>query len=138
MVYSASSALALKKFGSDFYFLKKQALFSLLGIVALVMCRHFPYRLFKPLAYPILLAASLMILALARPQAVISLPRLEGTVILAFDVSGSMGWNDKLSLVKYLLTRALDHLDTDDTAKVTLVMNELKQLGFHMDEREHR
>jgi len=30
------------------------------------------------------------------------------------------------------------HLDTDDTAKVTLVMNELKQLGFHMDEREHR
>jgi len=57
MVYSASSALALKRFGSDFYFLKKQALFSLLGIVVLVMCRHFPYRLFKPLAYPILLTA---------------------------------------------------------------------------------
>ena len=57
MVYSASSALALKKFGSDFYFLKKQAVFSLLGIVVLVMCRHFPYRLFKPLAYPILLTA---------------------------------------------------------------------------------
>lgn len=57
MVYSASSALALKKFGSDFYFLKKQALFSLVGIVALVMCRHFPYRLLKPLAYPILLVA---------------------------------------------------------------------------------
>ena len=28
MVYSASSALALKKFGSDFFFLKKQALFA--------------------------------------------------------------------------------------------------------------
>ena len=30
MVYSASSALALKKFGSDIYFLKKQGLFALL------------------------------------------------------------------------------------------------------------
>ncbi|MEA3428052.1 MAG: hypothetical protein U9Q84_02290, partial [Thermodesulfobacteriota bacterium] len=28
MVYSASSAIALKKFGSDYYFLKKQVLFS--------------------------------------------------------------------------------------------------------------
>jgi len=61
MVYSASSALAFKKFGSDFYFLKKQALFSLAGIVALVMCRHFPYRLLKPLAYPILLTAIVLL-----------------------------------------------------------------------------
>ena len=33
MVYSASSALALKKFGSDYFFLKKQAMFSLIGIM---------------------------------------------------------------------------------------------------------
>jgi Ca-activated chloride channel family protein len=33
-------------------------------------------------------------LALARPQSVVSLPRLEGTVILAFDVSGSMAATD--------------------------------------------
>lgn len=42
MVYSASSALALKKFGSDYYFLKKQVLFALLGILALVACRQIP------------------------------------------------------------------------------------------------
>jgi Ca-activated chloride channel family protein len=35
-----------------------------------------------------------MTVALARPQAVVSLPRLEGTVILAFDVSGSMAADD--------------------------------------------
>ena len=33
-------------------------------------------------------------LAMARPQAVVSLPRQEGTVILAFDVSGSMAATD--------------------------------------------
>jgi Ca-activated chloride channel family protein len=39
-------------------------------------------------------ALTILILALARPQAVVSLPRLEGTVILAFDVSGSMAAED--------------------------------------------
>ena len=33
-------------------------------------------------------------MAVARPQTVISLPRVEGNVILAFDVSGSMAADD--------------------------------------------
>ena len=41
MVYSASSALALKKFGTDYYFLKKQSTFALMGIVALVLFNIF-------------------------------------------------------------------------------------------------
>ena len=62
MVYSASSALAMKKFGSDYYFLKKQAVFALVGICALVLGRHVPYRAYRPLAYP-LLAIALVLLA---------------------------------------------------------------------------
>jgi Ca-activated chloride channel family protein len=49
--------------------------------------RHFPPALF-------LVGLTLLLLALARPQAVVRLPRLEGTVILAFDVSGSMAADD--------------------------------------------
>ncbi len=49
--------------------------------------RHLPYMLF-------LLGLTLLCTALARPQAELSLPRLEGTVILAFDVSGSMAADD--------------------------------------------
>jgi cell division protein FtsW len=52
MVYSASSALALKKFGSSYFFIKKQALFALIGLTALVAARHFPYRALRALAYP--------------------------------------------------------------------------------------
>lgn len=62
MVYSASSALALKKFGLDYYFLKRQAMFAVVGICALVLCRHVPYRAYRPLAYP-LLAIALVLLA---------------------------------------------------------------------------
>lgn len=61
MVYSASSALAMKKFGSDYYFLKKQAMFALVGICALVLGRNVPYRVYRPLAYP-LLGIALMLL----------------------------------------------------------------------------
>lgn len=57
MVYSASSALALKKFGSEYFFLKKQALFAAGGIIALVVYKHIPYRWYQLLAYPILLLA---------------------------------------------------------------------------------
>jgi cell division protein FtsW len=65
MVYSASSALALKKFGSSYFFIKKQALFALLGLIALVAGRHFPYRALRLLAYPaIVLTLSLLLAVL--------------------------------------------------------------------------
>lgn len=49
--------------------------------------RHIPPALF-------LAGLTILIIALARPQTTVSLPRLEGTVVLAFDVSGSMAAND--------------------------------------------
>jgi Ca-activated chloride channel homolog len=49
--------------------------------------RHIPAAFF-------LLALTILTVALARPQAVVSVPRIEGTVILAFDVSGSMAATD--------------------------------------------
>ncbi|MFO7970325.1 MAG: putative lipid II flippase FtsW [Desulfobacterales bacterium] len=64
MVYSASSALALKKFGSEYYFLKKQLLSALLGIVALIICSRFPYRFFRSLTYPLLILALIFLAAI--------------------------------------------------------------------------
>jgi len=55
MIYSASSTLALKRFGNEYYFLKKQAVFAMIGILVLVFYKHMPYRHFRPLAYPIIL-----------------------------------------------------------------------------------
>ena len=40
------------------------------------------------------LGITILVLSLARPQSVIGVPRLEGTVLLAFDVSGSMAATD--------------------------------------------
>jgi Ca-activated chloride channel family protein len=49
--------------------------------------RHIPPLLF-------LVALTILIIALARPETLVSLPRVEGTVLLAFDVSGSMAADD--------------------------------------------
>jgi Ca-activated chloride channel homolog len=49
--------------------------------------RHLPSLL-------LLTGLMLLLISLARPQAVVGLPQLEGTVILAFDVSGSMAADD--------------------------------------------
>ncbi len=49
--------------------------------------RHLPWIMF-------FVGLSGLLVAMARPQAEVSLPRIEGTVILAFDVSGSMAATD--------------------------------------------
>lgn len=49
--------------------------------------RHIPAATF-------LFGTTILIFSLARPQATVSLPKVEGTVILTFDVSGSMVAND--------------------------------------------
>jgi len=63
MVYSASSALALKEFGVDYYYFKKQTFFSFLGIIALVICRHIPLKFFCSMVYPLIILAVLMLIA---------------------------------------------------------------------------
>jgi len=64
MIYSASSALALKKFGNDYFFLQKQGIFAVLGILALVACRHVPYAWWRALAYPMVFAAVVLLAAI--------------------------------------------------------------------------
>jgi Ca-activated chloride channel family protein len=49
--------------------------------------RHVPMALFMG-------GLTVLLFAMARPRALVNLPRIEGTVILAFDVSGSMAADD--------------------------------------------
>src|SRR6266498_4373880 len=49
--------------------------------------RHIP-------AVTFLAGISILVFSLARPQATLSVPKIEGTVILTFDVSGSMAADD--------------------------------------------
>jgi cell division protein FtsW len=63
MVYSASSALAMKQFGTDLYFVKKQLLFALIGIFMMFACKYFPYRYYRHLTYPSVVLAFILLVA---------------------------------------------------------------------------
>lgn len=101
MVYSASGALAMQKFHTDYYFLKRQSTFALLGILVLIICSHVPYRLYRVLAYPFLFFSLILLAAVHLPD-------------LGTEAGGSKRWLDlgfvvfqpselaRLALVVYL------------------------------------
>jgi cell division protein FtsW len=57
IIYSASSAIALKKFADASYYLKRQALFAAAGIVILGVTSRIPYKWYQNKVYWLLLAA---------------------------------------------------------------------------------
>lgn len=86
-----------------------------LGIVQSVNGRPVGLRRHVP---PALFMAGLgiLIVALARPQAMVSLPRVQGTVILVFDVSGSMAADDvKPTRMEAAKAAAQDFVDKQPT-----------------------
>jgi cell division protein FtsW len=63
MVYSASSGRAAVANGDPAYFLKRQALYAVLGLVALAVLSRVPFRRLRPLAGPLLLTSFVLLVA---------------------------------------------------------------------------
>lgn len=75
MVYSASAILAEKNYGSQFYFLSRQALWALAGLVAMAVGISIDYRHYKR---PVVIY-SVLIVTLGLLIAVLFLPRVNET-----------------------------------------------------------
>ncbi len=63
MIYSSSSIAAAQKFNDGAYFMKKQVLFGLCGIISMFLMMRMPYSNLKKFAYP-LWGASIVLLVL--------------------------------------------------------------------------
>jgi cell division protein FtsW len=57
MVYSASSAIAIKKHGNDLYFLIKQSVYAVLGLITMLFFRKIPYEIYRKYVYLFLAVA---------------------------------------------------------------------------------
>ena len=70
MVYSASSAIAIKKYGNDLYFLIKQSGVAVLGLIAMLIFRKIPYEFYRKYAYLFLVVAIGLLVAVkfTRPR----------------------------------------------------------------------
>ena len=63
MVYSASCEIALKQYGNEYYFFKKQLIFAAIGCPVMLMLAFVPYRLYRSLTYLFLLGAVALLVA---------------------------------------------------------------------------
>ncbi len=68
MLYSSSSIMAQERFGDSMYFLKRQILFVLLGLAALITCKNLPYAVYRRLVYLILGLSLLSLILVLFPQ----------------------------------------------------------------------
>lgn len=64
MVYSTSSIYSLKKFNDAFYFLKRQSLFMIIGLIVFYIVARIDIKIWKSLAYPLLFISLLLLVAL--------------------------------------------------------------------------
>ena len=62
-VYSASSVLAEQRFGDHYYYLKRQGIFCLFGLLVMILANNINYLFYRTLAY-FFLGSSLILLAL--------------------------------------------------------------------------
>lgn len=67
MVYSASSHLADHRLGDSYFYLKRQAIFSVLGIAIMVLAKRIPYTLYLKLVYPLLFVSFGLLVLLLVP-----------------------------------------------------------------------
>ncbi|HEX7056036.1 MAG TPA: stage V sporulation protein E [Bacilli bacterium] len=67
MVYSASAVLALHDFGDRFYYLKRQLLFAVLGVMAMYLAMNANYQLWKKFAKMGLIIAFVLLLLVIIP-----------------------------------------------------------------------
>ena len=67
VVYSASSHLAAHRFGDSYFYLKKQALFALLGVVLMIVVKNVSSKLYAKIVYPLLIISCFLLILLFVP-----------------------------------------------------------------------
>jgi cell division protein FtsW len=67
MIYSSSAVMADTNYHDTFRFLKRQLVFSLIGLIAMTAAMSFDYRRLEKLAYPILIASIVLLTLVLLP-----------------------------------------------------------------------
>ncbi len=67
MVYSTSYVVAMKRFGDEYFFVKKHLTYALAGVVMMTIASRMPYGFYRKMAYPILIVAALFLICIYIP-----------------------------------------------------------------------
>jgi len=67
MVYSASYIVAMRRFGDEYFFVKKHLGFALVGLVFFMAAVKLPYTSYRKLTYPVLLLSAVLLVLIFVP-----------------------------------------------------------------------
>ena len=67
IIYSASSSLAEYRLGDSYYYLKRQAVFCLIGLCGMIIAKNIPNTLYRKLVYPFLILSFILLVMLFIP-----------------------------------------------------------------------
>lgn len=67
MVYSTSSIMAVKRFGTEYFFVKKHLSYALVGVALFIAAMKTPYKVYYKLAYPALIIAAILLVCIYIP-----------------------------------------------------------------------
>lgn len=67
MIYSTSSIMAVKRFGSEYFFVKKHVVYFAVGLAALLAAIKIPYRFYFKAAYPVLAISAIALICIYIP-----------------------------------------------------------------------
>ena len=67
MVYSASSSISIEEHNTLFYYMKRQSIFLGTGLLVMFTAASFPYKLYRSIAYIILIVAIALLVAVLIP-----------------------------------------------------------------------
>jgi cell division protein FtsW len=79
MIYSASAVLAGRQYGDSLFFIKRQMLWALIGLTAMVVMSRVPYDIWQKMALPLVLGAVILLVMVLIPG-------------LGVEVNGSRRW----------------------------------------------
>ncbi len=68
MVYSTSYIVAMKRFGDQYYFVKKHLTYTLAGVVFFIISTRVPYTFYRRMTYPILALAAVFLICIYIPK----------------------------------------------------------------------
>lgn len=67
MVYSTSYIVAMKRFGDEYFFVKKHLTYAVAGMILFIAATKIPYETWRKLAYPALIGAAVLLIFIYIP-----------------------------------------------------------------------
>ncbi len=68
MVWSTSYIFAMKRYGDEYFFVKKHLTFAVGGIILFIIAARIPYTMYRKMVYPILLLAAAFLVCIYVPK----------------------------------------------------------------------